>query len=71
MRQPEGVALVIAVLQPFVLLNRRRIGQMNPVSPFLQTVDQSVPVEGRLDGDPLKLLPKGCYRLEYLPQVVG
>lgn len=43
------IGVVAAVLQSFVLLDRRRVGEMHMVASILQSVDQPIPVVGRLD----------------------
>src|SRR5438105_14745139 len=39
--------MIVGVLEPFVLLDRRCVGQMNFMSLVHQAVDQPVPIEGR------------------------
>ena len=49
MRQPASIAIIIGILQTFVLTNRRAVGQMHPVARLHQTVHQPVPVVGGLN----------------------
>jgi hypothetical protein len=48
LRQPGRVGVIIAVLQPTVLHDRRRIGQVHLVACGHQGIDQPVPIVGRL-----------------------
>jgi hypothetical protein len=38
------IGLISTVLEPFIFLYRRAVRQMHPVSSFLQTIHQPVPV---------------------------
>jgi len=51
-RQPTRIVVVIGVLQAAVFLHPRRVGQMYLEARRHQSVDQPVPVEGGLHGDP-------------------
>ena len=48
LRQPAGVGVVVAVLEPAVLHDGGRVGQVDPVAGLHQGVDQPVPVVGGL-----------------------
>jgi hypothetical protein len=52
--KPKGIVLVINMLHPFVLLDGGRIRQMYGESFRHQSVNEPVPVVGRLDHDTLK-----------------
>ena len=43
------IGLVAAVLQSFVLPDRRRVGEMHMEADVLQSIDQPIPVVSRLD----------------------
>jgi len=48
-RKVLRIGLVAAVLQSFVLFDRRRVGEVHMEAGVLQSVDQPIPVVGRLD----------------------
>jgi hypothetical protein len=50
------IGLIAAVLQSFILLDRRRVGEMQLQAGILQAIDQSIPVVGRLDHDACHLV---------------
>ena len=51
MGQMLRIGLIAAVLQSFILLDRRRVGEMHLEAGVLQAIDQPIPVVGRLDHD--------------------
>ena len=52
--KPAGVGMIVGVFEPFVLLDRCGVGQMNLVPLVHQTVDQPVPVVRGLDDNTFK-----------------
>jgi hypothetical protein len=50
------IGLIAAVLQSFILLDRRRVGEMQLEAGILQAIDQPIPVVGRLDHDACHLV---------------
>jgi hypothetical protein len=48
-RKVLRIGFVAAVLQSFVPLDRRRVGKMHVEADVLQSIDQPIPVVGRLD----------------------
>ena len=62
--QVTRVGFVAAVLESFVLLDRRGVGQMHLEACRLQTIDQPVPVEGRFDHDAGQLVAPGQKQLQ-------
>jgi hypothetical protein len=69
--QKVRIILVVGVLDAFVLVDLGRIGQDHRESGGLEPIDQPVPVEGRLHGDPVQ---KRLVRIEEgddLLQVAG
>ena len=59
---PPGVVLVVGVLEPFVLLDGRRVHQDRRKLMLLQSIDEPVPVERRLDCHALEAFTE---RLEF------
>jgi len=55
----KSIMAVTAVLQSVILLDRHRIDQVEIVALLLQSIDQPVPVKGRLNGDTVQALPEG------------
>ena len=56
--------IVAGIFETLVLLDRARVGQMNFVPLFHQTVDQPVLVVGRLDDNTLKPNPGSLRAVE-------
>src|SRR3972149_2830405 len=48
--QVNRVVPVVGVLEPLVLFDRRGVDQLDRVARFHHTIDEPVPVEGRLNG---------------------
>jgi len=56
-RQPLGIRLIVRVRDPAVRLRRRGVRQLHPIAYRHQSIDQPVPVVGRLHDDPAHPLP--------------
>ena len=69
--QVAGIGFIAAVLESGVVLDRRRVRKLNRIARFHQSIDQPVPVEGRLDHDPGEVVAKRLESLQYDHHVIG
>ena len=70
-RQMAGIGFVAAMFEAIILLDRRRVCQMNGIVCVLQAIHQPVPVEGRLDDNTKQIGPIWTQRRAYFFQPVG
>lgn len=61
--------VVVGVFQPFVLLNRRRVDQMYPVSRLHQAVDQPIQIVGRFHRQAFDAVLKGFQASQDIDQI--
>src|SRR5487761_2606775 len=71
MSKVTRIGLVTAMLKPFVLFDRRGVGQMHRETSGVQTINQPVPVKGRFNDNPCQLLSPRYEQSNYFRQVVG
>ena len=69
--QVTRIAVVVGILEPGIGLDRTGLGQVHDEAEFLQSVDQPVPVVGRLDHDAAQLLPMRFEQFGYAFEVIA
>ena len=57
MSEPTCVVTIVGVLQPLILFDSPGVGQVEAIARIHESIDEPVPVEGRLDHDAHEFIP--------------